>query len=321
VRRNRISLKNKSELTLKDALELFIKKCRVKNLSSETISTYQRMIKIFLDYADENTKLSEICKIDIENYTLWLYDNPNINTVTINTYLTQLRVFLYYCMDCGYMNPFKVHLIKSEKKIKETYTVDELQRLMEKPDIKTCTFETYRTWVFEAYLVSTGNRISTALNIKIKDIDFQNGCIKLCKTKNRKQQIIPLSSVLSSILQEYLQYRGGEETDYLFCNSYGEQGNIRAFQKAVASYNISRNVNKTSCHLFRHTFAKNWILNGGDIFRLQKILGHSNMNIVREYVNMFSTDLQIDFDKYNPLDSLNTQKGQKITMSRKAVRL
>lgn len=71
-------------------------------------------------------------------------------------------------------------------------------------------------------------------------------------------------------------------------------------------YNRKRGVSKTSAHLYRHTFAKRWILNGGDIFRLQKLLGHSNLDIVKEYVNMFGHDLTKDYTSFNPLDTLGT---------------
>ena len=91
---------------------------------------------------------------------------------------------------------------------------------------------------------------------------------------------------------------------YLFCNIYGEKGNIRSFEDLVAKYNHERGVEKTSIHLFRHTFAKHWILQGGDIFRLQKILGHSDLSVTKEYVQMFGQDLQMDFEKFNPLDNL-----------------
>jgi len=58
---------------------------------------------------------------------------------------------------------------------------------------------------------------------------------------------------------------------------------------------------KTGVHLFRHTFAKKWIQNGGNIFSLQKILGHSSLDMVKEYVSLFSEDIRHDYDKYNPL--------------------
>ena len=103
--------------------------------------------------------------------------------------------------------------------------------------------------------------------------------------------------------------RGGNPSDYLFCNEYGEQATERTYQQLVRRYNIKRNVNKTSCHLFRHTFAKQWILAGGDIFRLQKILGHSDLTVTKEYVNMFGQDLQLDFERFNPLDNMKGRKA------------
>ena len=74
-------------------------------------------------------------------------------------------------------------------------------------------------------------------------------------------------------------------------------------------YHKKRGVEKTSAHAYRHTFAKLWILNGGDIFRLQKILGHSSIEMVRNYVEMFSEDLKKDFAVYNPLDNFLKEKG------------
>lgn len=74
---------------------------------------------------------------------------------------------------------------------------------------------------------------------------------------------------------------------------------------AIRRYNLSREVKKTYIHLFRHTFAIKWILRGGDPFRLQKILGHSSMRMVRIYVNMFSNDLKENFDNFNPLEQFS----------------
>ena len=140
----------------------------------------------------------------------------------------------------------------------------------------------------------------------------------LRKTKNRKQQVIPLSESLSAILQEYLEIRGGEPEDYLFCNDYGKQSAVRTYQQLVHNYNIKHNVNKTSCHLFRHTFAKHWIINGGDIFRLQKIMGHSTLDMTKEYVTLFGNDLQIDFERFNPLDTIkhHEHEGTHISMKK-----
>lgn len=310
----KITMSRKSNLTIQEAFELFIRKCRIKNLTEESITSYQRKISRFYDFISKDEPVTVITKDTVDDYVLWLRENTKANDITINSYLRTIRAFLYYCMECGYIPSFKVHLIKAEKRIKETYTDQELERLLEKPDTDTCSFATYKTWVFENYLLATGNRISTALNVRISDINFEDGIIILQRTKNRRQQIIPLSAALANVLREYLLIRGGNPEDYLFCNDYGQPGSRRTYEQLVQKYNISRNVNKTGCHLFRHTFAKNWVLANGDVFRLQKVLGHSDLTVTKEYVAMFGQDLQMDFEKFNPLDRLQKQNKTTIRM-------
>ena len=255
-------------------------------------------------FIGEDTFVNELTVDTVDDYILWIRNNRACNNTSINTHLRSLRALLKYGSDNGMMQPVKVNMVKCEKQVKETYTDAEIETLLRKPDLKTCTFVTYRTWVLENYLLGTGNRISTALNVRICDLDYTGCTITLNKNKNRRGQIIPLSGTLSRILKEYLSYRGGCPEDYLFCSETGTKATVNSMKLAVRKYNRKHGVNKTSCHLFRHTFAKNWILAGGDVFRLQKILGHSDITVTREYLDMFGQDLQQDFEKYNPLDRL-----------------
>lgn len=310
----KITMSKKSNLSIQEAFDLFIRKCKIKNLTDLSISSYEKKMVHFYEFIDKSEPITAVTKDTVDDYILWLRENTEANDITINSYLRSVRAFLYFCMEDRYIPTFKIQLIKAEKKIKETYTDDELVRLLEKPDVDNCSFSCYKTWVFENYLLGTGNRISTALDLHIGDINFQSGVIVLRKTKNRKQQIIPLSATLAEILQGYLQIRGGEADDYVFCNEYGEQASCRTYQQLVRRYNRKRGVEKTSCHTFRHTFAKNWILNSGDMFRLQKILGHSDLTVTKEYVNMFGQDLQMDFEKFNPLDNLKSRSKGTIKM-------
>ena len=307
--RKQIQMNYNKQITVKEAFELFIRKCKVKNLTDSSIESYQRKNHEFIEYVGENTLIKEIYKDIVDNFIIYKMDKGNINSITMNSYLRSIRAFLYYAMECRYMESFKISLIKAEKKIKETYTNEELMRLLRMPDLSHCTFSEFKIWAFENYLLATGNRISTALYLKIEDINFEDNIIIIRKTKNRKQQILPLSKSLAEVLRQYLEVRGGNSEEYLFCNNYGEKGDKRTYQQQVQNYNVKRKVNKTSCHLFRHTFAKQWILAGGDIFRLQKILGHSDLTVTKEYVAMFGQDLQLDFEKYNPLDNINPNKA------------
>lgn len=158
------------------------------------------------------------------------------------------------------------------------------------------------------YFIATGNRVSTVVNVKIRDIDFTESLIKLNVVKNRKQQYIPMSSGLKQALKLYLSLWSYNYDDYLFPEYEGGQLSTRGAYDAVKKYNINRGVTKTSVHLFRHTFAKNYIVAGGDSTYLQRLLGHSTLTMTNHYLNLYSTDLQRNYDKFNPLDNLTKQK-------------
>jgi integrase/recombinase XerD len=301
--------------TTQQAFDEFTRYCKIRNLSNHTIFYYERSLEQFTKVYPANQPIKDISKDTIEDFILYLRENTNCNSVSINSHLRGIRVFLKYCMELGYLNTFKIELIKAEKKIKETYSDEELQLLLQKPDVKNCRFTEFRNWALVNYLLATANRISTVVNVRIGDLDFEGGYIIMSTTKNKKQQIIPMSQALREVLTEYLKYRKGGQDDYLFPTQWGQQMSVDSVKSAVKRYNQSRGVMKTSCHLFRNTFSKKYILSGGDIFRLQKILGHSDLTMVRQYVDMFSDDLQKDFNTLNPLDQLVENKTP-ITMKR-----
>lgn len=315
----KLSIRNPSgEMTLKELFEEFLIAKQCINVSPYTLRYYEGCFRHFTDYVDEKTPCAEITLQTVNRYILALKSRGEINDITINTYLRGVRAILYYGMEIVCITPFKIVLLRAEKKQKETYTEREIAALIQKPNLNTCTFAEFRNWAIVNYLLATGNRLETLLHIKIGDVDFAEREIRLTKLKNRRQYTIPLSAQLSKVLREYLLYRKGKPDDYLFCSSFGNQLNRGTLQKQITVYNHSRGVERTSIHAFRHTFAKNWILNGGDILSLQTILGHSSMEMVKEYVALFGKDLQNGFDSHNPLDVIaqKTQRKDYIQMKK-----
>ena len=181
------------------------------------------------------------------------------------------------------------------------YTDKELQALLKKPNMRHCSFTEYKVWVMTNFLLSTGIRQHSLINIKIKDLDFDNSVVYINVTKNRKPLIIPLNSDIQKILQEYLKYRKGEAEEYLFCNVFGKQLKRSAVYHAFYDYNKNRGVEKTGIHRYRHTFAKKWILIGGNVVTLQQILGHSSLDITQNYLNLLVSDIQKDVEEFNIL--------------------
>ena len=303
------------KMTTKEAFEKFIRYKKIKNLSPDSIRTYENDFKYFSEFYNSSRLCSDITREVIYSFIEYLKENKNVNQVTIHSYMTHVRAVLYYFMEEGYTRKFTIEMPKKEKTIKPTYTDKELVKLLEKPNLKKCTFTNYRNWVIVNYLLATGNRLRTMINLKIEDVDFDNSLIHMLKTKNKRQQIIPLSRKLKPILQEYLIYRKGSKSDYVFCNMYGKQMTTSGTENVLSKYNRSKGVEKTSIHMYRHTFAKKWILNGGDPFTLKEVLGHSTMDMVNQYVNIFGKDLENVFNSYNPLDNfIKETKGEHISM-------
>jgi len=211
-----------AETTLGELFEKFIAFKRIKNLSHETIFFYEKCYGFFSNYYAASLPCSGITKDVCLGYIEYLQENHRLKDVTLNTYLRGVRALVYYGMELGYIPRFKLEMIRADKELKETYTDEELTLLLKKPDLKKCKFAEYRDWVIVNYFLATGNRVSTVRNIKISDIDFADSMIALTRTKNRKQQVVPLSRTMLQILQEYLLYRQGNPEDYLFCNQYGK---------------------------------------------------------------------------------------------------
>lgn len=189
--------------------------------------------------------------------------------------------------------------------------------LLKEPDIRKTTFAEYRDWLIINFLLNCGSRAATVRAIQIRDVDLDGGVVFYRHTKNRKAQVIPLCSPMIAILREYGRYRGGEPTDYLFCTETGTQLTENGLRQSIARYNTQRRVQKTSIHLFRHTFARKYLIDcGGDAFMLQKLLGHSALAMTKHYCAIYDADLTKNYDNFSPLEQMKAG-GAKIKMSAK----
>jgi integrase/recombinase XerD len=112
-----------------------------------------------------------------------------------------------------------------------------------------------------------------------------------------------------NILSEYLKYRHHKsKDDFLFCNVFGQQLMKSTCYHMLYEYNKRRGVETTGIHRYRHTFAKQWILNGGNVVSLSKLLGHSSLDITQNYINLLVSDIAKQVDEFNVLDKFYAKK-------------
>lgn len=322
-RKIKMSESPKDVMTMTNLFEKFINHCIISNFSGDTITHYCDNIHNFsLFMSIDETEADAITDEVIEEYTKYLQQKRTkkgtlLKGKTVATYLTAMRTILYWAADEGYIKKVKVVIPKTDQALKQTYTERQIKALVQKPDVKNCDFTDIRDWALVSYFLGTGQRLSTVINIKIRDVDFNEITVTLYKLKNRTQTILPLASSVITTLKEYLKYRKGKPDDYLFCNTVGEQLSTRGAQDAVAYYNRNRGVTLTSIHAFRHTFAKRSLLNGMDVMKLQQLLIHKDLNSTRVYLSMNTEDLREGLDDFNPLSRVqaSAQRPEKIRMN------
>lgn len=302
----KLKIQSENHMTFEEGFKEFLDSCKARNLRPATIIHYEEGYKAITKFIKEDTQIQDITHTTIDCFVRYCKDRQTINSQTLYTYVRNFKTILYYFMRMNYMNTFKICLPKVEKTIIEGYTDAELKILLKKPDIKKCTFVEYRDWTVINFLLSTGMRLSSFINIKIKDLDFENEVVYVNVTKNRKPLIIPLNKTIINILKEYLKFRQYKDLDnYLFCTVFGKILDKRTITGSLAKFNRERGVITTGIHRYRHTFAKKFILNGGNITSLSKILGHSSILVTENYINIMLSDLKKDMDDFNILKEFN----------------
>ncbi len=184
----------------------------------------------------------------------------------------------------------KIRQLKEPQVVLPTFADVQVKRLVAwKPKDKYRR----RLHLLVLFLLDTGCRISEALGLRVRDIDFDNLLVTL-DGKGRKQRMIPFSFELRKAMFRYCK-ESNRTPDRLLFASYSET--------TLSRNNVLRDV-KLLCrelgfappartlHAFRHTFAVNYLRRGGSVFHLQKVLGHSTLEMTRRYANLVTADLQ-----------------------------
>ena len=291
--------------TIEEIFSDFIISKKTKGLAEKTLQSYQSQFQAVARHMDVKMDIAMLQKADLDAMIISMRD-ASLSPNSINSYTRTLKSFFSWCNEQG-ITRLNIPLYKAEETVKETYSDAELAALLKKPDIRKATFAEYRDWVIINFLLNCGSRAATVRAIQIRDVDLDGGMVFYRHTKNRKAQVIPLCSAMVAILREYLRHRGGEAADYLFCTETGSQLTENGLRQSIARYNTRRGVQKTSIHLFRHTFARKYLIDcGGDAFTLQKLLGHSTLAMTKHYCAIFDADLTKNYDNFSPLAQLKS---------------
>jgi site-specific recombinase, phage integrase family len=324
----------------------FMNYCEYRNLSKKTLLSYEQTLRLFSRYLIDTYKINRSEQVTQQiilnyindtkergKYTVVANENTKktnnpqnrgdygkkVSIVTLNNYIRNLKVYFNYMYENRIIkkNPTqKIKLIHVPRKAKGYMNDIEVNNLLKCFDLSR--FHEYRDCVITELLFDTGMRLGECLLIKEKtDINFAERTIFLPadNTKGKKDRYVFFSVQMATELKRWLQYKDRyKESEYVFCTIKGTVLQERSFESNFSNYGERIGKKEINPHLLRNNFAKRFLMNGGDIFTLSKILGHSSIKVTEQcYLDLQTEDLKKQYEKHSPL--MNLKKGNKAVAS------
>jgi len=154
--------------------------------------------------------------------------------------------------------------------------------------------------------IDTGIRVTGLASLHLGDLDLDGGRVKV-NGKGAKERFVFFGNKCRRLLWRYINTeRPNVSSDRLFINSYGQPLKARGILEMMRRCGKRAGIREVRCspHTLRHTFARRFLLNGGDVFTLQQILGHSSLEMVRRYLALCSQEVGRLYRPHSPLDQL-----------------
>lgn len=187
-------------------------------------------------------------------------------------------------------SPLKIPQLKEPQIVLPTFTPQQVRLLV---TWKPRGFYPRRLHLLVLILLDTGCRISEALGLRVRDADLNNMLMTL-DGKGRKQRVIPFSYELRKALFRYVTDYSRKPDGFLLASRNETRLGRRVMLRDVKLLckRLGFDPPARTLHAFRHTFAVNYLRRGGNVFSLQRVMGHSDLETTRKYVNMTTEDLQ-----------------------------
>lgn len=277
-----------------------------KKYSSLTISNYKRDIEYFFSFLQDKkiTNIKNVKYNDIRNYLIHLHDHQ-YSKKTVSRYISSLRTFFKYLYIEGdiYNNPMiLVSNPKLDKRLPVFLYTNDLEQLLNSPNLDN--IYGIRDSLILELLYSTGIRVSELVNIKLKDIHFDEKKIKILG-KGNKERYVLYGEICSQKLINYLNNSREtfniKDSEFLLLGKNGTKLTTRFIEKIIKKYQQQANIKvKVTPHTLRHTFATHLLDGGADLKTVQELMGHESLSSTQVYTHITSERLRSVYLKTHP---------------------
>jgi integrase/recombinase XerD len=279
-----------------------------RGLSDNSISNYSFDVKKLISYLEDNSIMVSPILISKETIQQFIYTvAKTVNARSQSRLISGLKGFFNYLVfeDYRETNPLDtIDAPKIGRKLPDTLSETEINQLIDAIDLSTPQGERNRA-ILEL-LYGCGLRVSELTNLKISDLFFEEGFIKVTG-KGDKQRFVPIIEATQKYINIYKTEIRNHQTipnefkDTLFLNRRGKQLTRAMIFTIIKQLAVKVNLEKTiSPHTFRHSFATHLLENGADLRAIQLMLGHESITTTEIYMHVDKSHLKSVINTYHP---------------------
>jgi site-specific recombinase XerD len=301
-------------ISFSQAVEGFVLSLNARHLSQHTINDYLNTYRKFQRYLDEDPPIAEIALDQVQSFLA----AQTVSKKTILNYHTGLSSMWTWALNEGLVKEHIIRKIprpKPEKKAISPYAEADIRSMLSalthsrsytrrgKRESNHRLIHADRNRAIILLLLDTGMRATELCELCINHVDLKNRSVKVFG-KGDKERILPISARTSQALWKYLASRPNERVNApLFITKNGTEIDRDRLLKSLRSVGKRAGVKGANVHRFRHTFAINYLRNGGDPWSLQLMMGHSSLETVKIYLALAQADLEKTHKIASPVDN------------------
>lgn len=278
-----------------------------RGLALNTLESYSRDLRQYQEFLEKGgtETLESASQSTIVAYLMYLRKQGKA-TATIARRLAALKAFYHFLIKENLVDKDPTDSLASpklERKLPKVLTVEEVDRLLAQPDIKTP--HGLRDKAMLELLYATGIRVSELTSLNLGDVDLQEAVVR-CKGKGSKERIVPMGTMAVNALSAYLstgrpKLLQDPREKALFVNHHGSRLTRQGFWKIVKKYAAQAGIRKEiTPHTLRHSFATHLLENGADLRAVQEMLGHADISTTQIYTHVTRSRLKEVYSRTHP---------------------
>ncbi len=292
-------------------INLFTTHCRALNYSPRTVDDFYRYefkaLRKYLDEHHSDIRPDGVTPEILRNYLA--HRQQTRSNVTARHSWQVMSVWFKFLLGEGLIDINPVERIdkpKVRRIVMQTYNTQQVEAML--TDCDPRSFIGVRDFAMLTLLCDSGLRVSELVSLKVSDVNVAERVITVSEAKCNKMRIVPYGEATARALRQY-QVKCGlvENQQALFLSCYGAPLHRRHILTIIKKHgkNAGMPPNQCGVHMFRRFFAVQFLRNGGDVFSLQKLLGHSTLEMTRKYAELAQSDVIAQHRAHSPADSLN----------------